>query len=325
MNKRRKLLIALSAAALVPVAHAQQGKVWRIGFLQGGARSPDGAPPAALRRSLTDFGYVEGRNVAYEGRWAEGQFARLTALATELVQLPVDIIVVTGWQASEAVRRATSSIPVVSAFAGDAVASGLVGSLAHPGANLTGVSDMALELSAKRLELLKEAFPKASRIAVLWNQNDVGMTLRYREIDTAARGLGVTVHALGVREPDDFNAAFAAMTRERPDAMFMVADPLTTLNRKRVIEYAASHGIPSMYENSFLVQEGGLMAYGPSVDDSFGRIAYYVDRILKGAKASELPMEQPTRYYLFINMKTAKLLGIAIPQSILLRADKVID
>ena len=184
---------------------------------------------------------------------------------------------------------------------------------------------MAVELSAKRLELLRETVPKASRIAIMWNQDDLGMTLRYREIDRAARALGVTVQALGVREPDDFGAAFFAMSRERPDALFLVTDVLTNLNRKRVMEFAETHRIPAMYEFSSFVQDGGLMSYGPSADDRFRRVAYYVDRIFKGAKPADLPMEQPTRYYLHINLKTAKALGIAIPNSILLRADKVIE
>ena len=328
MTTRRTLLSALAASALAyPLAPfaQQQARVWRIGFLNGAARPADGSPPAALRQALAELGYVEGRSVLYEGRWAEGKFAILPRLAAELVSIPVDAIVVTGWQASDAVRRATSTIPIVSALAGEAVSSGLVASLQRPGANLTGVSDMAVELSAKRLQLLKETFPKASLIAVLWNQDDLGMTLRYREIDSAARTLAVAVQPLGVRVPDDFDAAFSAMRRERPDALFLVADPLTTLNRKRVIEFAAAHHIPAMYEFSPLVQDGGLMSYGPSQDDLIRRTAYYVDRILKGSKPGDLPMEQPTRYYLFVNMKTANSLGVKIPDSILLRADKVIE
>lgn len=328
MNNRRKLLFALGAGTLAAprVAFAQQqGKIWRIGFLQSGARSADGLPPAALRQALTELGYAEGKNVLYEGRWAEGKLTRLPELAAELVQRRVDAIVVLGWPATRALKRATSTLPIVIAGGGDAVESGLVASLSRPGGNLTGMSDLGVELSAKRLELLKEMFPKASRIAVLWNQDDLGMTLRYQEIDRAAHALGVAVQALGVRAPDDFGAAFSAMIRERPDALFLVADSLTTLNRKRVIEFAATQRIPAMYEFSVLVQDGGLMSYGPSIDDSFRRAAYYVDRILKGAKPGELPMEQPTRYYLVINLTTAKALGIKIPDSIMLRADKVVE
>ena len=318
-------LAAVALGAPLAVFAQQKGKVWRIGFLSGGTRPPDGLPPAAFRQGLAELGYVEGRNLMYEGRWAEAKFGRLPELAAELVQLRVDAIVVTGWQASEALRRATSTIAIVTAGASDAVGSGLVASLSHPGANLTGMSDMGVELSAKRLELLKETFPKASRIAVLWNQDDRAMTLRYRQIESAARALAVAVQPLGVREPDDFDAAFSAMSRRRPDALFLVTDALTTLNRKRVIEFAATHRIPAMYEYSSLVQDGGLMSYGPSQDDNFRRAAYYVDRILKGTKPGDLPMEQPTRYYLFINLKTAKALGITIPPSVMVRADRVIE
>jgi putative tryptophan/tyrosine transport system substrate-binding protein len=328
MISRRKLLIALGASSLAAplgLFAQQQGKVWRIGFLQAGPRPADGLPPAALRKALAEFGYAEGNSVVYEGRWAEGKVARLPELAAELVQHRVDAIVVLGWPATRAVKNATSTIPIVIAFAGEAVGTGLVVSLSRPGANLTGISDMAVELAAKRMELLKETVPKASRIAILWNQDDLGMTLRYREIDRAARALGVSVQALGVREPNDFDAAFSAMSREHPDALFMVSDVLTTLNRKRVIEFAEVHRIPAMFEFSVVVQDGGLMSYGPSFDDAFRRIAYYVDRILKGAKPADLPMEQPTRFYLFLNLKTARALGIKIPQSILARADQVIE
>ena len=328
MNNRRKLLVALGAGALAAPFGSfaqQQSKVWRIGFLAGGVRPPDGLPPAALRQSVAELGYAEGKNVTYEGRWAEGNLTRLPELAAELVQRRVDTIVVLGWPATYALKSATATIPIVIAGGGDAVESGLVASLSRPGGNLTGISDMAVELSAKRLELLKETFPKASRIAILWNQDDLGMTLRYRQIDRAARALGVTVQALGVREPDDFGVAFSAMTRERPDALFLVADMLTNLNRKRVIDFAATHRIPAMYDSSLVVADGGLMSYGPSNVDSLRRVAYFVDRILKGAKPADLPMEQPTRFYLLINMKTAKALSIKIPDSIMLRADKLIE
>jgi putative tryptophan/tyrosine transport system substrate-binding protein len=328
MNTRRKILFAFGAIALVtPLASfaQQQNKVWRVGFLQGNVPPPDGLVPAPLRKALADLGYVDGKNVTYEARWAEANLSRLPELAAELVKLNVDVIVVTGWAAAQAAKDATSTIPVIIAFAGEAVATGLVASLSRPGGNLTGISDMAVELSAKRLELLKETFPKASRIAILWNQNDVGMTLRYREIDRAAKALGVKVQALGVRTVDDFAAAFAAMNRERPDALFMVSDALTTSNRKRVIDYAESRRIPAMFEFSRMVEDGGLMSYGPSFDDSFVRLAYYVDRILKGAKPADLPMEQPTRFYLYVNLKTAKTLGIKIPNTIMMRTDKVIE
>ena len=328
MITRRRFVLVLSAGLLAAPTGLQaqtSGKTWQIGVLSSMQRPPDGLPPATLRKSLAALGYVEGKNVAYAGRWADGKTAIMPALAQELVNEHVDVIVATGWPAAQAAKNATNTIPIVIAFGGDAVGTGLVTSLSRPGANLTGISDMAVELSAKRLELLKETVPKVSRIGVLWNQADLGMTSRYREIDRAARTLGVSVQAHGVLQAEDFDTAFAAMTRDRPDAIFMVSDSLTTINRKRVIDFADAQRIPAMFEFSVLVENGGLMSYGPSFDDAFQRIAYYVDRIIKGAKPAELPMEQPTRFYLFVNQKTAKTIAIKIPDSILLRADKVIE
>ena len=325
----RRVFISMMAGGLLaaPLAAEAQpaGKVWRIGYLANGARTPDGGPPAALRQALVELGYVEGKTVTYAGRWAEAKRDRLPGLVAELVDLKVDLIVTLGGPAAEAAKEATSTIPIVIASTGDAVGIGLIASLARPGGNITGITDQATELSAKRLELLKEAVPKASRIAVLWNADDRAMTLRYREIERAARILRVAVQPLGVREPDDFDVAFSAMTRDRPDALFLVTDALTTLNRKRILDFAAVHRIPAMYEFGFLVRDGGLMSYGADFDDIWRRAAVYVDRILKGAKPGELPVEQPTRYYLLVNVKTAKALGLTIPASLLLRADELIQ
>jgi putative ABC transport system substrate-binding protein len=299
--------------------------MWRVGFLAGGARPPDGAPPLPLRQALQELGYVEPQNVVYVGRWAEAKQDRLPGLAAELVGLKVDVIVTAGGPASAAAKQATSSIPIVLAVVGDADGIGLIASLARPGSNVTGVTDQSVELSAKRLEILSEAVPKAARIAVLWNADDRGMTLRYREVEKAAQRLHVAVQALGVREPDDFETAFSAMTQHRPDALFLVTDALTLLNRKRVIDFARAHRIPAMYEYSFLVEDGGLMSYGASQGDNFRRAASYVDRIFKGATPGSLPVERPERYYLTINLKTAKALGLTIPPQLLLRADQVIE
>jgi putative ABC transport system substrate-binding protein len=313
------------AAPFLAAAQPPQ-KVFRVGHLAAGGRTLDGAPPGSLREGLRGLGYVEGRNLAYEARFAEGKMERLPELAAELVRLKVDVIVAQGGLAAAAAKQASSTTPIViSPASGDAVAVGLIASLARPGGNVTGLSDESVHLSAKRMELLKEAVPKAARIAVLWNANDQGMTLRYREIEKAARILQVEVQALGVREPDDFAVAFSTMTRRRPDAMFLVADALTNLNRSRVIEFAATHRIPAMYEFSFIVRDGGLMSYGPSAEDSFRQAALYIDRIFKGAKPADLPAEQPTRYYLTVNLKTAAMLGLTIPPSLLVRADEVIQ
>jgi ABC-type uncharacterized transport system substrate-binding protein len=315
------LALGVLAAQL---AKAQQArKSYQIGYLALGSRPDDGAPPAALRQALAQLGYVEGKNVTYVGRWAESMRERLPALAVELVDLKVDVIVTVTSGAARAARNASSATPIVMALSTDPVGQGLIASLARPGGNVTGMSDNAIDLSAKRLQLLREAVPTASRIAVLWNERDRAMTQRYREIDRAAQALGVSVQPLGVREPDDFERAFSAMNRERPDAMIMVTDVLTNLNRKRVLDYAEARRIPAMYEFASLVYEGGLMSYGPSDDDLFGRAAVYVDKILKGAKPSELPAEEPTIYHLVINSRTAKTLGFNIPQSLLLRAELV--
>jgi putative ABC transport system substrate-binding protein len=323
------LVAGLALAALTPPAPTEAqpaAKVYQLGYLTGGARPPDGAPPATLRQTLQDLGYVEGKNIAYQLRAADAKLEQLPALAAELASLKVDAIVTVGGPAAAAAKRATTTIPiVVGPGGGDMVATGLITSLARPGGNVTGLSDDAGALSAKRMELIKEAVPKARRIAVLWNTGDHAMTLRYQEIAKAAQALQVSVQALGVREPSDFETAFAAMTRERPDALFLVADALTTLNRKHVLEFAATHRLPAMYEFAPLVRDGGLMSYGPSQEDMFRRVAVYVDRLFKGARAAELPAEQPTRYYMAVNLKTAGALGLSIPQSVLLRADDVIQ
>ena len=238
-------LVALVSVGLlaVPFLAASQPaqRVFRVGYLSAAGRTPDGAPPRAFRETLRGLGYVEGQSITYEARFAEAKFERLPDMAAELVRLKVDVLVTQGGSATGAAKQATSTIPIVMSLAsGDAVATGMIASLARPGQNVTGLTDESIQLSAKRMEMLKEAVPKAARIAVLWNANDQGMTLRYREVEKA-RLLQVEVQALGVREPDDFDGAFSTMARQRPDAMFLVADALTNLNRKRFIEFAATH------------------------------------------------------------------------------------
>jgi putative ABC transport system substrate-binding protein len=236
----------------------------------------------------------------------------------------VDVIVTIGYPAALAAKEGTTT-PVVAIGTGDPVATGLVNSLARPGGNLTGVSDVAAELSGKRMELLKEIAPGLRSVVMLWNADDLGMTMRYQASRVAAKAMGISVQALGVREPDDFEQAFAAMNRERPDAVLMVSDSLTMLNRKRVFEFVAAQRLPAIYEFDFMVREGGLMSYSIDLDESFGRAAVLVDRILKGAKLAELPFEQPTRFRFALNLKTANALGLTIPFAVLIRADEVIE
>jgi putative tryptophan/tyrosine transport system substrate-binding protein len=319
------LAFGMLAAPLLAVSQPLP-KIFRVGYIAIGGRTPDDSAPVQLREALRTLGYVEGKNVTYEARFAEGRADRLAGLAADLVRLKADIIATNGGPATLAAKQATSTIPIVMATAaGDAIATGLVASLARPGANVTGLTDESAQLSAKRMELLKEAVPQAARIAVLWNANDEGMTLRFREIEKAARNLRVEVQALGVRHPDDFPEAFSAMSHRRPDAMFLVADGLTTGNRKLFVDFAATQRIPAMYEWNFIVREGGLMSYGVSMEDTFGVAARYIDRIFKGANPATLPAEQPTRYYLTVNRKTADTLGLTIPPALLLRADQVIE
>ena len=327
MDRRKFARLAAGGLFGLSLTAAAQptGKVWRIGYLAGGARPSDGAAPAPMRKALQALGYTEGKDIVYEGRWGEARNERLPALAAELVALKVDAIVTQGGPSAAAAKQASSSIPVIVVNAGDVVETGLVASLARPGGNVTGVNDPAAVLSAKRLEILKDLVPATTRVAVLWNAGDQAMTLRYREIEKAAQVLRVAIEPLGVREPDDFNTALAAMSRARPNALMMVTDALTTLNRQRVLDYAAAQRIPAMYEFATVVQAGGLMSYGSDTGESLKLAADYVSRILKGAKPGDLPVEQPNRYYLVINLKTAKSLGLTVPQALLLRADEVIE
>jgi len=326
--ERRRVLLGIGGSLLaVPfTGRAQQpSKVWRIGFMTGTVRPADGLLPAAFRLAMQEAGYIADKNVTYVGRWAEMNTDRLPTIAAEVAQLPVDVLVTFGGPAALAAKAATTTIPIVVVAPGDALGVGLVTSLARPDGNVTGITDPATELSAKRLGLLKEAIPNAARIAVIWNANDRAMTLRYDEVEKAARHLNVTVQPLAVRQADDIDKALSAMTRDRPDAFFVVSDSLTTGNRKRIVEFAAAQQLPAMYEFGIFVQDGGLMSYGPTLDEMYRRAATYVDRILKGAKPSGLPLEQPTGYFLLLNLKAAKALGLTIPSAVLLRADEVIQ
>lgn len=327
MRRRDFLFVLGGAAAAWPYAVIAQSpsKVYRVGLLSSTAPVADNSPfGAALIRGLAQHGYVLGRNLEFERRGAEGHIDHLPRLVEELAASKVDTIVTFGYPPALAAKtRAT--VPVVAFGTGDPVGTGLVDSLARPGGNITGISDVAAELTPKRMELLKEIAPDLRRVAMLWNAGDNGMTLRYRASEAGAKALGIGVQPHGVREPADFDRAFAAMSREMPDAIFLVADPLTTGNRKRVFDFAAEHRLPAMYEFDFFVRDGGLMSYAADPDEIFVRVAALLDRILKGTKPAELPFEQPTRFRLVINLKTAKALGLTIPESMLARADEVIE
>jgi ABC-type uncharacterized transport system substrate-binding protein len=253
----------------------------------------------------------------------EGHSDRLPCLVDDLDASQVAALVTIGYPAALAAKQGTR-LPVVAINAGDPVSTGLVASLARPGGHLTGISDVSADLTPKRMELLKELAPGLRRVAMLWNAADLGMTLRYQASEAGAQAMGLSVQPLGVREPDEFEQAFAAMQRERPDAILMVTDTLTLLNRKRVFEFAAAQQLPAIYEFDSLVRDGGLLSYGPDQDESFSRVTALVDRILKGAPPADLPFEQPTRFRLVINLKTAQALGLPIPPILLFQADEVI-
>lgn len=317
-----QLLGIFILATTFPVAAQQPTKIPRMGLLTPAFPSPSSS---LVDEGLRRLGYVEGQNIAIERRYASGQLDRFPELAVDLARLPLDVILAQSFPAALAAKQATSTIPIVIVGAGDPVATGLVASFARPGGNITGVSALEAELSGKRLELLKEAFPKLARVAVLWNATDIGMTLKFREIELAAKALRVAAQASAVREPKDFDGAFAEMIRRRPEALFVITDPLTAFNRKQLVELATKNRLPTMYENAPYVDAGGLMAYGPSQAENLRLALRHVDKILKGAKPADLPFEQPTKFELIINLKTARTLGLTIPPSLLVRADQVIE
>ena len=318
--------LALGLLASPLVADAQQaGKVARIGVLAQGSSTDAPHIGEAFRQGLRDLGYVEGQNIVIEYRWAEGRAERLPDLAVELVNLKVDVIVAGGTPAPLAAKHATRTIPIVMGGAGDPVGTGLVASLARPGGNVTGLSTLTPELGRKRLQLLKEVVPGVSRVAVLWNAANPYAVLNMRETEAAARTLGVQVQSLEVRGPDDFESALPAAIRGRAGALIVVDDPLTLTYRVRIVDFAARNRLPAMYGFREYAEAGGLMAFGASLADLGRRAATYVDKILKGAKPADLPVEQPTKFELVINLKTAKALGLTIPQSVLLRADQIIE
>ena len=325
--------LVLNVVAAPLAAEAQRSEVPRIGILSSFAK-PD-PHVEALKRGIRVLGWVEGENVVLENRYANGQFERLPALAADLVRVKVDVIVVDACGAPlNAASQATSAIPiVVAACNDDLVATGLISSLARPGGNLTGLSELTPELGAKRLELLKEVAPRARRVAVLWNPayserfsaNFRFWSSDWKEMRAAAQVLSMTLQSVEIRGPDDLAAAFSAMARERAEALTTFSDRLIVLHRERIADLAAKNRLPAVYASREIVDAGGLMSYGSSPADMFQRAAVYVDKILKGAKPADLPVEQPTKFTFVINLKTAKALGLTISQSLLIRADDAIQ
>ena len=328
MNTRRKLLISLGASALAAplAAFAQQrGKVWRIGFLGAASASSFAGRVEALRAGLRDLGYVEGKNLVIEFRWAEGKYERFPELAADLVRLKVDVIVTHGNPGIIAAKNATSTLPIVMAASADPVALGFVASLARPGGNVTGLTGIAPETVAKRLELLVDVFPRTKQVAVLFNPDNPGyIRLVFPVMEVAAASLKLGLQQFPVRGPGEFDSAFAAMAKIRVDAVVTTDDGVLAANFGAIAKLAAKMRLPSIGLGEF-AEAGGLMAYGADRRELFRRAAYFVDRILKGAKPADLPVEQATRFETVLNQKTARALGIQFPQAVLARADRVIE
>ena len=298
------------------------GENFRVGYVStvGSAE----ANCEELRQGLRDLGYVEGKNIAFEYRAAEGKSELIPGFIAELIQMKVDLLFCPNLPAINAAKEATKTIPIVMISNVDPVELGLIDSFARPGANITGLTLQSLELSGKRLELLKETFPKLSRVALVWNVGDQSMNLITKQVQAAAPQLGVTIQPSGVRDPSDLDSAFAKITQSAPDALFSVADRLITSQRKKILEFAAKNKIPTMFDSQAAVEAGALMSYGPSRAEVSRRATVFVDKILKGAKPADLPVEQPMKFELVFNLKTAKELGLTIPPNVLARADKVI-
>jgi len=320
-------VILIVLAALFATAAAQpQDKVARVGSLWPNTRSPHQRTLDAFQQGLRDLGRVEGKNVVVEYRWAEGRSDRLPALAAELVRLKVDVIFASSTSAAVAAKDATSRIPIVMATGGDVVGLGLVASLARPGGNVTGLSyDVGLQSAVKGLELLKETVPSVRRVAALANPANPSYASAIENLRVAARALGVQLQLPEARGPGEFDSAFAAMAGERAGALLVLSGPEFGPHRQRLVDLAAKRRLPAMYSGREYTEIGGLMSYGPDVRDNFRRSASYVDKILKGAKPADLPVEQPTKFEIVVNLKTAKALGLTIPQSVLLRTDQLIE
>jgi len=307
------------------VGAQQAGKVYRIAFLGASSPALESGPIAAFRQGLRELGYIEGQNIAIEYRWAEGQYDRYPAFVAEAVALKVDVIVTEGTPAAIAARDGTRTVPIVMAVIGDPVAAGVVSSVARPGGNITGSSSMSPEIDAKRLELLKELVPGVSRIAVLWNPANPNNRARIPTMQAAAKSLRLTLELVGAGDSEQLEKGFGAIVSARSQALIMESDLALLARRERIVDFATKRRLPGLYAYREFVEAGGLASYAPSYPAMFRRAATYVDKILKGAKPADLPVEQPTRFELVINLKTAKALGLTIPQSVLGRADELIQ
>jgi putative ABC transport system substrate-binding protein len=326
--KRREFITLLGGAAIAwPLAAGAQqaGKVPRVGFMGNSTAALEANLVGPFRDGLRELGYQEGRNIVIEYRWAEGNYQRFPALVGELLAVPVDVIVTAGTPATLAVKKATSTVPLVMIAVGDPVGTGIVPSLAHPGANITGLSSIAPDLEGKRLELLREVLPKLSRVALFLNPLNEFHTVSVRQAFAAAQALGIKLHALEVRTSEEVDGALATLVPAKPDALLILADRVFLHNRKRMMDFATEHRLPSVNAYREVVEAGGLMSYGPSYEDMHRRAADYVDKILKGAKPGDLPVQQPTKFTLILNLKSAKVLGVEVPPILLARADEVIE
>lgn len=322
---RRAFLGVLSGALLAaPLAGEAQpaGKVWRIGILLFSTPATDPNLPV-FREALRRLGWIEGGNLALQYRYAEGRIERLSQYAVDLVQLKPDLIYALGGDVAPYAKSATSTIPIVVVVSNDPVQAGLVSSLARPGGNVTGLTFLLSDLAAKRLEMLRQMAPKTARVGILWNPDHTDPD--FRETQAAAPALGVDIVSLEVRRPDDFEAAFRIALRDRVDALIVVSSRLMALERRRILEFSTTHRLPLATGWGAWAEGGALLTYGPNIDDIVRRSAVHVDRILRGARPADLPVEQPTRFELVLNLRTAKALGLSIPQSLLLRADRVME
>ncbi len=316
-------ILATLILALLYLAHAQkQATMPRIGVLLLGA--PPNANLDAFIEGLRELGYIEGKNILIEYRFAEGKAERLPELAIELVRLKVDAIFTGGTPAIFALKQATKTIPIVFFSTSDPIGTGVVASLAHPGGNITGISVLASDLWPKRLELLKEIFPKLSRVAMVWNKGNAGMALEAKATQEVAGPLGVALQDRGVKDPNELDTVFALMIKDRPDGFLALMDPVLTSHQKRILDFLVQNRLPAIFESRGWVEAGGLISYGANYLDAHRRAASQMDKILKGTKPADIPVEQPTKFELVINLKTAKQIGLTIPPNVLARADRVI-